>query len=48
MNTIARYLRIVIAALLSTAAVCVPTTAPAVPHWGQRKPWVLVAARALH
>jgi hypothetical protein len=23
--------------------VYVPTTTPAVPHWGQRKPWVLVA-----
>jgi hypothetical protein len=27
----------------TTAGVYVPTVFPAVPHWGQRKPWVLVS-----
>jgi hypothetical protein len=28
----------------ATAGVYVPTTLPAVPHWGKRKPWTMVSA----
>ena len=27
----------------TTAGVYVPTTLPAVPHWGKRKPWVMTS-----